>query len=115
MGERGEFAITVRVPVAEDAGASAKALLDRIDDLFDEAFQGDELNFCDRPGDIKPGQVISWIMVADPEAGKRVAIEVLTRAGLTRGASIGMLPKDENAPEVQLWADPETPAKQSAE
>src|SRR6516165_2638465 len=97
MGERGEFAVTVRVPVAEQAGKPAEALLVRLDDLFDEAFRNSELNFCDRPGDIQPGCVISWIMVSDPDAGKKVAIEVLTRAGLTRGASIGMLPKDENA------------------
>jgi hypothetical protein len=105
MGERGKYAMTVRVPTAESAGTSAEALLVRLDDLFEEAFRGDKLNFCDRPGDIKPGQVISWIMVSDPEIGKKVAIDVLTKADLSRGASIGMLPKDENAPEVQLWAD----------
>src|SRR5687768_5536638 len=97
----------VRVPTA--AGKAPEALLARVEALFREALRDDPLSGCDGPGDVEPekGQVVAWLMVPDPEAGARLAADVLARAGLADGASVWLLVSGERGEEVRLWPDPD--------
>jgi hypothetical protein len=99
----------VRVPLSASPGQSPDELLARVEVLLFEAVLDDPLSECDSPGDVQPddGQVVAWLMVPDPEAGTRLAAEVLTRAGLAAGASVWLLLNGERGEEVRTWPDPD--------
>ncbi len=109
MGERGEHALMVRVPLSASPGEPPEELLARVETLLSEAVRGDPLSECDSPGDVRPddGWVVAWLMVPDPAAGTRLAAEALARGGLAAGASVWLVLSGERGEEVRTWPDPD--------